>query len=716
MTFARQKRLLVGWLALLAPVPLAFNDILEWPHLVAYLLVVALFLRRAARDPGGWLPTWAMNVLAVAYLPYFAVDLAVLSRGRLVAPVTHLLLFTVLVKLFAMRRERDKWQTAIAVFFLFVTSMATSVHPSVVLFLVVFLLLSLLLFARFAQLHLMAGFAATEEDQRALLAVPVRRFLLAATGATLLFAIPLFVLLPRVRSPFVGGHGQGLGTLGATTGFADEVTLDTIGRIRTSREVAMRLRYEDGVPPGHEMRYKGGAFELYQGGVWKRHGDQPFYPRQIRRLADRVQLVPGRPERWVDVYLRPVTQGRLLVPVEGVTIEGDVSGLALDDAGVLHRFGFRGEPEQYRVGMARRPVSKALPLDLSERDSDLARPYAVADAEGRRRALLDTSGVSPRVAALAAREAGDGSPYRQARNLERYLMENYQYSLDFLGKAGRDPIEAFLFDRRKGHCEYFASSMVLMLRSVGIPARLATGYLGADYNRLEGYYVVRESNAHAWVEAYLPGSGWTTFDPTPAAGRPAVADAGASAVFSEAWDYMLFRWDRYVLTYGLADQVQVLYVARGLWEQLVALFRGHDPESSASAGPAPDAPGVAPTPQEAARSWGWWLAVMTVAALALAGLALALYRRRRRPLTGIDAYRRLRRSAERAGLAIGSADPPLGFGETFGRRFPDAAGAGSDVVRLYVEESFAERELGELERDRLGEALSEALTVLRKAG
>ncbi len=716
MTFSREKRLLVGWLALLAPVPMPFNGILEWPYLLAYVGVVALFLRRAARDPGGWLPTWAMNVLAVAYLPYFALDLGVLSRGRLVAPVTHLLLFTVLVKLFAMRRERDKWQTAIAVFFLFLVSMATSVHPSVTIFLVAYLLLSLLLFARFAQLHLVAGFASTEADRRAVLEVPIRGFLIAATGVTLLLAVPLFVLLPRVHSPFVGGRGRGLGTLGAATGFADEVTLDTIGRIRTSHEVAMRLRYEGGVPPGHEMRYKGGAFDLYRDGVWKPHANVPLHARGIRRWADGVRLASGEPASWVDVYLRPVTRGRLMIPTEGIVVEGDVSGLALDDDGVLHRYRRAGEPEQYRVGMARQPVSKALPLDPPDRGTPLARRYAKVRAETQREDLLDTSSVSPRVAALAAREAGHGTPYQKARNLERFLMDNYQYSLDFLGAAGSDPIEAFLFERRKGHCEYFASSMVLMLRSVGIPARLATGYLGAEYNRLEGYYVVRESNAHAWVEAYLPDAGWTTFDPTPAAGRPAVSESGVSGVLSDAWDFVLFRWDRYVLTYGFSDQVEVMFLARELWQRLMGLFQSDGGAPEVSAVPGAAAPETEAAPAGGWRQEAWWPAVLAMAVLALGVLLLGYLRHARRPLRGADAYRRLREGAGRAGLEVGEADAPLGFGESFGRRFPGAAGAGRDVVRLYVEESFAERELEEAERGRLGEALGEALEVLRKVG
>src|SRR6185436_9656994 len=126
MTFGRQKRLMLGWLALLAPVPLPFNDVVQWPLLVLYLLGVVLFLRRAAQDPPRWLPNWGMNVLGLVYVPFFFVDLFILSGGRLVQAVLHLCLFTLLVKLWALVRERDKWQAAIGVFFLFLASMGTA--------------------------------------------------------------------------------------------------------------------------------------------------------------------------------------------------------------------------------------------------------------------------------------------------------------------------------------------------------------------------------------------------------------------------------------------------------------------------------------------------------------------------------------------------------------------------------------------------------------
>ena len=111
--------------------------------------------------------------------------------------------------------------------------------------------------------------------------------------------------------------------------------------------------------------------------------------------------------------------------------------------------------------------------------------------------------------------AGYTSELARARAIERRLRSDYGYTLELPSREVADPLAYFLFTRKKGHCEYFASSMTVMLRSLGIPARLATGFQSGIYNPLTDFWVVRASDAHTWVEAWIPGYGWTTFDPTP---------------------------------------------------------------------------------------------------------------------------------------------------------------------------------------------------------
>ncbi len=697
MTFGRQKRLLLGWLALLAPIPLPFNDVVRWPLLVLYLVGVLLFLRRAAQDPPRWLPTWGMNVLGLAYVPFFFFDLFVLSGGRLVQAVLHLCLFTLLVKLWALVRERDKWQAAMGVFFLFLAGMGTSVHPAIILYLVAFLVLSLMMLTRFAFLHVLAGFG---REDAALANLPLRGFMTFSTVLTIVLAIPLFALLPRVRSPYIVGRGVGTGTQIEAAGFSDEVTLDSIGVIRNSREVAMRLLGEAPLDPSREMRFKASTYEVYDGGTWRRSLMSTVLHRSPRA---RFWLRRQPPRRWVTIYLQPLRTRSLPLPVETVVVEPGVTSLEVDGGGALSFAVPPLEVREYRVGLIDEPV---LIGDT---------PRGAGSASVREPAL-DLRGVTPRISGLAREVMGTGTAGERVRRLERHLMENYQYTLDFRGRTADNPIESFLFDYRSGQCEYFASSMVLLLRSQGIPARLVTGFLGGEYNPFEGYFIVRESNAHAWVEAWVPGEGWRTFDPTPPAGRPTGGEEGMLLLGRQAWDYVQFRWDRYVLTYGVYDQLRIFGGLRQLWTDFWRHFDRGDKASSPEPA-APAAPGAAVEGGPKERTSPFAVPVPVAIGLTLlAGALFIAYLRLRPPLTATMAYRRLRRRLGRSGEPIPESVPPLRLGEEAAARYPAAAAPLGRVIDFYLRESFGGEPLQDHEREALKTALEEAERGLRKAG
>lgn len=748
MTFGREKRLLLGILALLAPVPLPFNEIVEWPVLGLYLAGVLWFLRRADLDPPRWLPVWGMNLLGLAYLPVFAVDLLVLGRGRLVLPVVHLCLFVLLVKLFSLARERDKWQAAIGVFFLFLASMGTSVHPSTVIYLVAFVVLALVLLARFAVLHVLAGFG---REDAALARVPLRGFLTWASVATLLLAVPLFALLPRVRSPYIVGRGVGTGTLLEAAGFSDEVTLDSIGQIRNSRNVAMRLQDEGSPDPERELRFKAATYEVYDRGNWIRT------PRAVlpRGQGVRFRLGQGEVRHWARIWLRPLRSQSLPLPVETTVVEPRVTHLYIDAGGAVS-FGHRPlETVEYRVGLGERPLLTGVPprtppaLTPPVAPPLRPTPAGAASAGGIRPlparlvmergpagwprdtgaarrgvgpdATLDLSGVSPRMAELARLVMGQGPAGERARRLESHLVQGYSYTQDFVGRTADQPLEDFLFRYRSGHCEYFASAMVLMLRAEGIPARLVTGFLGGEYNPFEGYTIVRDSNAHAWVEAYIPEEGgWQIFDPTPPAGRPVEIEEGVWSLARQAWDFLVFRWDRYVLTFGLYDQLRILGGVRDLWNDLWKLLdRGtpdpapRQPDASGSAGTDAGGAVALPTgPPPRVRI----LSGILILLFALVAWRLAL--RYRTPFTATAAYRRLRQRLGRKGLPLPDSLPPLAVRTAAADRFPAAAEPAARVIDFYLRESFAGTELAEEEREALKAALAEAEKGLkvRKTG
>jgi protein-glutamine gamma-glutamyltransferase len=708
VSFGRQKRLLVGWLALLAPLPLPFSDVVGWPVLAVYALGVLLFLARARRDPAGWLPLWGMNVLGLAYLPVLGADVLAFHRGHLVAPMLHLGLFALLVKLFAMVRERDKWQTAIGVFFIFLAAMGTSVHPTIMLYLAAFLVLGLVLLLRFACYHVLADFS---RDDPGVAALPLGRLVAASTAFILLLAVPLFAALPRMRSPYIIGRGDNTGVVQEAAGFSDAVTLDSIDQIRTSRAVVMRVQFEHGSArpdTDQEMRFKAASYDRYQDGRWRRTPARGLPPR---RQGSRFVLAAGEPQRWLHVWLQALHSRSLPLPVEALQVEPQVAAVEIDQGGAVSLPFLPTGLREYRVGVGSRPVLLG------------ATPGGPADL------TLDMAGVTPRIAGLAARVAGRGGAAERARRLERHLATGYAYTLDLGGRAAdADPIESFLFRYKSGQCEYFASAMVLMLRAQGIPARLVTGFLGGEYNPFEGYLILRDSNAHAWVEAWLGGrQGWQVFDPTPPAGRPAASAAGFWLLAHQAWDFVQFRWDRYVLTYGFYDQLQLFGELRGLWHGLLSAFeRGREapspagPADAAADAGAGHAPGAAPDSlllrllrllRRRLRS-PWFAAGAGAALAALGAAALLLWRRLRPPLDPTLAYRRIRRRLDRAGLPVSPALAPLALQALAAAHFPAAAAATGQVVTFYVRESFGGRRLADGERAALRGALLEAESKL----
>jgi transglutaminase-like putative cysteine protease len=193
-------------------------------------------------------------------------------------------------------------------------------------------------------------------------------------------------------------------------------------------------------------------------------------------------------------------------------------------------------------------LSQLPPLDRARLEAAGAEyPADVAE-----RYLQLPAGLDARITVLA-RSATERAVtgYDKAASLESFLKTKYSYTLDLTGKPGPDPLAHFLFETRAGHCEYFASAMTVMLRTLGIPAREVNGFLPGEYNELGGDYIVRASDAHSWVEAYFPGNGWMVFDPTPPA---PVESAGFFRRLSQFADWAELTWNDWVIGYDFAHQ------------------------------------------------------------------------------------------------------------------------------------------------------------------
>jgi hypothetical protein len=170
--------------------------------------------------------------------------------------------------------------------------------------------------------------------------------------------------------------------------------------------------------------------------------------------------------------------------------------------------------------------------------------------------------VDERIAALAYSVAAVArTPFEKALALEDHLRKEYGYSLDLSGTPDHpDPLAMFLFDVRRGHCEYFASAMTIMLRQLGIPARMVNGFRTGTYNGFSGHWTVRQRDAHSWVEAWFPPYGWVEFDPTPAEPGPRAPAIGTA--ITDLWDAFDFWWTDAVVNYDIRKQSSLIQSGR----------------------------------------------------------------------------------------------------------------------------------------------------------
>jgi protein-glutamine gamma-glutamyltransferase len=383
------------------------------------------------------------------------------------------------------------------------------------------------------------------------------RFLLATCSLAVpifVFTALLFVLFPRVGlSLLLVNHSRSE----RMVGFSDRVDLGKVGRLRSDPTIAARVhlpRMPEEPPLRIALYLRGAAFDAYDGRSWSRDKTQlPAETTGNRVWTDPTGSSLGSELMLID--LEPIKPPVVFLP--GSSAAFDI--LTLDDrltkqlprvtVGREADFQYQSSEEQglrYRVFSATQRVA----LNLS--------------ADDQRRYLTLPPELSERTHALAREWAkGANSPREVAESVERHLRAEYHYDLESPSGAAVNPLEDFLFQSRRGHCEYYSTSMAVLLRTLGIPSRNVTGFAGGTFNRFGRFYAVRQGDAHSWVEAFLPGLGWQRFDPTPASDAvPRAETSGLSATLRDLMEAASERWDRHIVGYDLEQQVAFLQSVR----------------------------------------------------------------------------------------------------------------------------------------------------------
>lgn len=381
----------------------------------------------------------------------------------------------------------------------------------------------------------------------------LRSFQLPLTAVSLLllislFAVPLFFALPRVSG---SGFGKNFGGLSGFTGFSDSVRLGEIGKLQQSDEVVMRVRLDDGDRNKiNNFRWRGVALDTFDNRTWKKSRFQ-FTEPFIKSEKDFFLVDSATDVRNVvtqTVYLEPIDTPILFALSRPVAVQGNFQIVTKDSEGSIayphpgtERITYKvfsdiGYPNVDRLRMDNSPYSVQsqrylrLPRNFDERISNLAQE------------VITNSGAKNR--------------YDQAKAVEKYMQTNFGYTLEM--KAGGDePLSDFLFNVREGHCEYFATAMAVMLRTQGIATRIINGFQQGEYNETAGVYVVRQKDAHSWVEVYFPKeNAWIPFDPTPSAGQFPEQTSGTSIIGSinKLVEALETFWIQYVVTYDNQEQ------------------------------------------------------------------------------------------------------------------------------------------------------------------
>jgi len=524
MTDVSTHRRQLGWLLLWALVPLPFLYIVLPPF---WMIAGAAGIYLVLRPERVFRPSKTLlNLAAVAILVVVAMA-GGLGVGPL-RPLGHLLLLLTAVQVLLVHDHRSFTRSLALVGMVWVVSVASSTHMMVSLY---FLASAAIGWWIGIRLHLTSLGLSVDDPGGAL---PRAGHVLVAVGAAFLIAIPFFLVMPRLGSPWVAGS-----SFGRTTGFSPSVDLGTLGRLTESTEVALIMRS----PDGNEIReawsrLRGTAFDQVMAGAFipRRTDLRALEPSNgvvwlqpdVRSLANAVELEIDlvRPRRY------------LMLPPGALAVQTEVR-MAVDlYGGVL--FGYRREPLSYRVWVGEPRPPRAAPP--SSRDTLLPRDH-------------------PSVRELALSVAGDlDSSEARADAVERFLQENFTYSLNSGVRIhNADPVAWFLLEAREGHCEFFAGAMVVMLRHLEVPARMVAGYSGGDVSPDGDELVIRESNAHAWVEVWLGADrGWVAFDPTPPVGVPGLGGVSGLERVRWVWQQLELMWDRRLLTFGLGEQIDLV--------------------------------------------------------------------------------------------------------------------------------------------------------------
>lgn len=515
------------------------------------------------------------------------------------------------------------------------------------------------------------------------------RTTLVASSLSILLALALFLVLPRMRGAVMRGGGA-FGASVPISGFSDQVTLGDLGRIRSDPRAVLHV--ETLAPPDSAADpaaaeaggyWRGLALDHFDGTRWSvTPSERARVPGDPELGLGLAPLANGEPE-WVQRIVRePVAAGVVFTRGTPRYLRGVLMRLERDYNGGLYAASQAEQRVIYTVTTSP-PVTRVAP--------EAAAQLPLYDGERFLQLPETAAWVGELAARISAGAAGDGE---RAQRIEQWLRTHGRYTDTPPDIGDAAPVEAFLGQGLAGHCEYFASAMVVLLRTLGIPARLVNGFAGGRTNRIGGFVTLTRADAHAWVEAHFADVGWVRFDPTPPDLRLAAAGAARGPRIAELFSALEIWWFQQVVDFDRSDQARA---ARSVWLG----WRRWRSTRQPAAVPAADS-GRRSQPLVDGRA-----IVLAAGIIALLLLASRLRGRRRDGPRVPREYRTALRLLARRGLVRDPATPPRAFARQVADALPAAAAAFDALTEGYLLVRFGGRACA------AGGAPDEALQRLR---
>jgi transglutaminase-like putative cysteine protease len=520
--------------------------------LVSLALLVRGYLLLKQLDfaiPESWTSLFTLIYVIVYFADYF------LLSGTFLTATIHLVLFLSVMRLFSLQRPRDHYLLAALSFLMVLASAVLTVGSAFVFAFAGFLLVAVLTFVLMEMRHSVGGDKGTRQAlaQAADTAFPRRMaYSLVAIAPALMILILagsflIFFFLPRVSSRYLTAYAP---TSDVSTGFSDHLQLGRIGQIQQSSAVVMHIEIDNDTQGLYELKWRGVALNDFNGRDWS----NSFGSWQIEQSANGIYRLgrrdpPGlvavtRPSIHYRVLMEPLGTNVFFLAEKARSLIGNYRAIRTDAGGAIYNLDLDHPISRYEADS-----------ELPQIDADALRLATSVAPQGADAYLRLPRQTDPRISQLAEQiTASSPSNYDKALAIEQYLRTHFGYTLQLSRTPPADPLANFLFERKQGHCEYFASSMAVMLRTLGIPSRIVNGFRGGEFNDLTGQYVVRASNAHSWVEAFFPGFGWISFDPTPAANLPSHTGWSRIQLYVDA---AASFWREWIINYDTGHQRQL---------------------------------------------------------------------------------------------------------------------------------------------------------------